>query len=476
MSDITNKILYILQIQKNDAERVATISCISEFLLPSPFLSFGIISAGECELKTMNSTEDLYQEESNMEDYDEERNVTGTVVKMYVVQPKSLQICSITFKSANSMSNMLYPNMLDNNTDPKKSKINLIENNISDLEDLQSSVSLLIQQQNKNNHQNLQQQSNPNLNLMSPADFTENLTPTKGSPLLNDTSTKSNFLEQQLDMKVENLIDFQQPQKETFTSGGSSPSREVQEILSLKNPQDYLESLVKLEIEDSQSKEASFSRSKEGSNEINVWPNVPMMKVLDIETKEGNLNQNLQFSNEENVDKNNWNNSDINFLLYKINILERSMQENNNLLKKILQEKKHTSKLDCDIDIKNLIGAETSLAVNKICSHITQTLEIHLKEQKRKDLEIYEHLINNITQAFNLRVTEAVQKVLIQELKTVIQPSIASEIKNVVLPSILATFEKLHHQLDLHYSQKLNTIDQLLKNNISKLVSSKVSF
>lgn len=45
LSDIDNRNMYVMQIHKNDVERQAAVSCVTEVPLPAPFLSFAISGA-----------------------------------------------------------------------------------------------------------------------------------------------------------------------------------------------------------------------------------------------------------------------------------------------------------------------------------------------------------------------------------------------------------------------------------------------
>lgn len=125
---------------------------------------------------------------------------------MLVIQPKKFQECNIVFQPEvlfyDTLSNAL-PETVDGETSDEKETV-------PKLDDLQESVNLLIQQH-----------SNSSLALMTPGDFT----PQGHSSRPNSVTTPPG--KEVTDENVENLIDFERPQKENFASGGSSPSREV---------------------------------------------------------------------------------------------------------------------------------------------------------------------------------------------------------------------------------------------------------
>lgn len=126
---------------------------------------------------------------------------------MLVIQPKKFQECNIVFQPEalffDTLSNATAPETVDNETTDEKESL-------PKLDDLQESVSLLIQQH-----------SNSTLALMTPEDFT----PPGHSSRPNSEATPAS--KDVIDENVDNLIDFERPQKENFASGGSSPSREV---------------------------------------------------------------------------------------------------------------------------------------------------------------------------------------------------------------------------------------------------------
>lgn len=107
---------------------------------------------------------------------------------------------------------------------------------------MQNSVTLLIQQQ--------QNTGSSKLTLMTPDDFTSPTKNSKSSSVRNSI-TNENVLAEAVEIDDE----FDRPQKENFASAGSSPSREVQEILSLNNSstgyptQEYFNNLVNLQAQ-----------------------------------------------------------------------------------------------------------------------------------------------------------------------------------------------------------------------------------
>ncbi|GJQ69671.1 putative enhancer of mRNA-decapping protein, partial [Trypoxylus dichotomus] len=468
LSDINNRILYVLQILKNEEERLASAVIISEFLLPSPFMSFCIADASTSKFKYSNSTEEIYRDDAD--DYDEDSNNSTINIKLYTVQPKRLQECNIAFQlesSLTSNSNSSYKNILEqvdaaegtntSNFNDVQEEAERENNEITKLDDLQSSVTLLIQQQ----------QNSQALNLMTPADFSspvvanaspnERLRNSLGNEVTSPSILKKS-MEKLPETNVDNLIDFQQPQKDNFASGGSSPSREVQEILAFNNPtynsQEYFDNL---------SKAADQVETETKPSEV-VWPNIPTMKAIEIQMKEENRRKEQMQLPQEDQDTTdaNWNKAQIQALNYRIAGLENLIRDQNAEIQKLHHYlKAQRSNATPDYDIRSVISNELEIAFDKNHSRLVKMLESTNKEQKRKDWEQLEVVVTNVMKNLLQKISESLQEIISREIKT------------TILPPVMATFDTLLHQLDIHYSQKINTIDQLLKSNISKLVNSK---
>ncbi|KAF5295034.1 hypothetical protein FQR65_LT10587 [Abscondita terminalis] len=474
LSDINNRILYVLQLDKNDSERVATVSSISEFLLPAPVLSFCITSAEICKFRYTSSSDDLCLCEAN----EDETNISAIVIKMYVVQPKKLQECNITFQPESLLGinhNNIYT--LDSSTDTlinlNENKNDEIDNNASNkelpkLNDLQTSVNYLIQQQSNQS----------GLNLMTPDAFTSPIqnSPTSkrddslGSGLTSPVVLKPEKVTEET--KVGSIVDviddllFDRPLKDNFASAGSSPSREVQEILS-KNNQEYFDNLTKIESSDLENKN-NFNQTdnmmfNENSNDM-VWPNIPIIKANEIVQEE-----NRKLAAAENiVTENRTDLSSEKTHLHEINLrlstLEKVILEQNNQIQKLQHEVKLVAqdfKSNFKDDLRGLFAKELDVALSRSQIQQAKLFENYVNIQKGVEQEHIENLIASTTQILTKQITDKLQIIVTHELK------------NIVLPSILNTFETLKHQLFVEYSSKLNSTDHLLKDNISKLVTSK---
>nr|XP_022909578.1 enhancer of mRNA-decapping protein 4 [Onthophagus taurus]XP_022909579.1 enhancer of mRNA-decapping protein 4 [Onthophagus taurus] len=458
-SDIHNRVLYVLQINKNAEEKVACIDSISEFLLPASFITFCIADANIVSKTNFNnSSEEVYREDDLLEDFEEDANSKMVSISIYAVQPKRLQECTITFQheysSSLAFTNYDRPDIIEQS---KSEEDNTENDEITRLDDLQSSVTKLLQQA-------ANQQSAQPLNLMTPDDFNSPIINSSPSGLrnssLNDASPSmiKKSLEK-LAETTENLIDFQQT-KDNFASGGSSPSREVQEILSFNNnafnnPQEYFENLSKLDEASNFEEPINDTSAINKSSEV-VWPDIPTMKAIEIQMKEENRRK-----EEEELNNFNWNKAQLQALNYRITSLESLLSEQNTLIQRLQHDLKTQKNSNNEYDLRALISGELDIALTKSHNQTAKLFENYLKEQKRMEWEQMDGIVTNIIKSVCQKINDNLQQI------------ISHEIKEIVLPSIMATFDKLALKLDMHYSQKVNTIDQLLKSNIAKLVNSK---
>lgn len=428
VSDINNRVIYVLELNRNDKEQTVHVTMLSEFLLPAPFLSLHILEASSrlMPFSYNTSTEDLYDER---EDYDEEQEKTAVCLKMLVIQPKKFQECNIVFQPENLSFNTL------NGIEEEP----IVEEKIPKLDDLQESVSLLIQQKS----------SSSNLTLMTPDDFTSPTQNTRPSSVKIETS--NSLVDKSIneididDSIVDNLIDFQRPQKDNFASGGSSPSREVQEILSLNNSsystQDFFDNLPKPQ-------ESEEEPQKDYSNQTNlkfkdtlandvVWPTIPVVPENDL-IKDESLRKELRLSSADEK-------SQIQLLCFRINALENIVRE------KITQDK-----FDKDDYMKEL-----DIAMSKQQLQIAKMLESLVSMQKNNERDLQEHILSTVTQVLSKSLSEKLQTIM------------THEVKHVILPSIHNQIDSYRHNMESQYVQKLTNIDNTLRDNIAKAFNNK---
>lgn len=451
ISDINNRGIYIMQLKRNDEEQLVCVTLLSHFLLPAPFLSFHILEACTKNVPCCynNSTEDLYD---NDDDFDEEVEITVLGIKMMAIQPKKFQECTITFQPESLMYKglTLTENIVEELVDLKNghSQDETIIEKIPELDDLQNSVTLLIQQQ---------QQSNSKLTLMTPDDFTSPGKNSKSSSVRNSI-TNENALNDQKDIAE---TEFQRPQKDNFASAGSSPSREVQEILSLNNStsgyptQEYFNNLANLQDEE-EHPQKDYSAPTESTllyqDAVN-WPKIPLVKDTEI----------IKQINE--ATNNDINKQDLETVYIRINTLENMIREQKVLMQQLHQDMKSlnqtvvkSAKVSTE---KEEYVKELDAAMSKQHLQIAKMLENLVQLQKVKDREMQEQLISAVGQIISKSVSDKIQQI------------VTHEIKHAVLPTIHQSTEAYMQRIDSQYSHKFANIDSMVKENFAKVISSK---
>ncbi|XP_038067603.1 enhancer of mRNA-decapping protein 4-like isoform X2 [Patiria miniata] len=106
VTDITRKVLYVLQVHQDHAEGQAHMSSITDFLLTQPALSFAIVDAGKCRLKPLleegedgeelNSGEMLEMVGGDVEP--SHMASTGVAVKMFCINSRSVLDLQVRFQ------------------------------------------------------------------------------------------------------------------------------------------------------------------------------------------------------------------------------------------------------------------------------------------------------------------------------------------------------------------------------------------
>lgn len=424
LSDIYNKILYVLSLIKDKNEAIACISTVSEFLLPYPILSFGIVDADQRKIRTGESLEDLCEE---IDENDEQ-----LVIYMYLVQPKSLQECHIAFKPA-SQANYL----IDTLTVPDMRTVNGMSG-----ENCKGELSLSATIETTINH------NTGGLNLMTPDAFSSpakkesnELESNSESPDLRKVLPTSPLTQavQALNASdpplVKNEIEEQAP-----ASCGSSPSREVREILSLTKPDDETDEIdVKPE-------------SKTNADED--WSNIPMVLLKDVSVHAMQESEEFPEDDENNVQRQemkdepktpslptddpatSWRpNNDI------IN------HELNNKLKSILEIVQD----QCQ-EIKELRAEVTRLRQESPVSTRIESALTRMSQQQNANLE--QTLYDQMTRQ--------------HEFLNTFETTIKDKIESTLPRTVEETIKPLKHQMRLD----VNQMDELFQKNITELINS----
>ncbi|XP_012276185.1 enhancer of mRNA-decapping protein 4 [Orussus abietinus] len=424
LSDIYNKILYILSLSKDTGEALACVSTISEFLLPYPILSFGIVDAGQRRVRpTGASLEDLCPGDEELDDQ--------LVIRMYLVQPKSLQECHITFRpaaqeSGGCLMDTLTHDSLDYSEDLPD--IGTVNHNGITCENGEEDRSVSATIEAATNH-------SAGLNLMTPDAFSspakkENSTldSNPGSPELGTVLAASPSLTQAVQAlnATDAPLATSELEEQAPASGGSSPSREVREILSLADP----------ETEEEHKPETN-SATDEG------WPNIPMVLLKDVsvhampeEFAEEEDNEERKFSKEKSTSvvdgmDTTWQttNDQVTALTNKLDIILETIQDHRQEIKELRAE---VTRLRQETPVSTRVESALARASQQQSATLEQTLHGQLARQ--------------------------------QEVLTSLESTIKEQIDSS-LPAVVGNaLEPMKHQLMMHVTR----VDELLKENVSR--------
>ncbi|XP_045470559.1 enhancer of mRNA-decapping protein 4 [Harmonia axyridis] len=442
MSDINNRILYVMQIQRSDAEKLVAVKSISQFLLPATFLSFHITKA---ETQTTpfisNSDEDLY----DTEEFEEDVEYNGVNINMLVIQPKKFQECNIVFTPESYLNNYLGNSNqgCDNNSTSNEVEVE----KVPELDDLQSSVTLLIQQQS----------SKSQLNLMTPEDFTSRASSVRNS--IEPTKEKSPV------PSVENTGDLDRPQKGNFASGGSSPSREVQEILSLNNSTysnpEYFENLSS-KLQESEAPTKIYNQKENIfpeviSNKEMIWPKIPVVTDNGME-----VNSTIDFNmSKEEPNRDEIHNSQLQVLNSRLASLETALREQTMLMESLKKEMFSNKMLQNNVkmEIRDEVSKELEVAMSKHQLQMAKFLENFFSMHKFQEQDLKESLLNSISEMILDAFVERTPVIFGHEMKV------------TILPTVMKMMENLRHQLDNQFSQRVNQTEMFLKESVTGIVA-----
>lgn len=446
LSDIYRKVLYVLQLHIGNNETLALILSVSEFLLPYPILSFGIVDAGIRRFKVNSSfsLDDICNDEG------EEDSQLAVVVRMYLVQPKSLQECHIVFQP---------PKPVDRTSTVSLPQDALIFRDA--LSDLSSSVEPMAAplQELPANHSSLQ------LNLMTPDAFNS---PVKHESPASSTGNLNISVLQLSDECYSNAAtliaspttshdvatngDVETDVLMGFASGGSSPSREVQEILSLQEAKCFFQE-PDLQQQQPESDELTPPEVK---TEPTVWPGIPILKANEVRKSEAenarrsvNTGQDMNGDGDGKIWKGNQRiESSLKNLIHSMSLLVQTVEDQATEIKELRED---IRRQNCARDLEKAISIfaqEQNIIVEKA---------LNAKDSRQNQ----DAIISAISQSVNNLVS------------TKLDDIVSSEIASNILPAIVSQLEALSHQLHIEMTQKLSATDSLLKENIMKLVHSK---
>lgn len=551
LSDINNRVLYVLQLEKENSARVCA---VSEFLLPNPILSFGIVDAGIRSVKSHHDvTSDLEtdlmdnkivdEDDDDDDDYageEDDENSLQVVVRMYVVHPKSLRGCIISFDPPCTAKKTLSIYSEDNlGKDSPEYQPHLIkafpeglsdvtENCVDEASGNQASVTSTLALAGTETTSSitplpeLRQSSEPKClnNLMTPDDFSSStekieVDVSKGSPLLpvsehlgaqlgdlpaektRQQADPSSKLDAAISRKAKGksngkaMVDTCLARKrEPTASGGSSPSREVEEILS-HGSSDCPSSTLSFNFqntavpEDSSIIKTETCLVPESVSESNplIFPNsactqIPLglpssLQVSTIASTTSALQAVVAAAQEkqpvmvtaEQLEKQQtqWS---------RVDMLLETLQQQQSEIKILRQE------------LSSLRLVQTASTEPLVSEQIQSLL---LSQQKQLEMSIQnaiqnalQNSVQNLLRARDQQETqrhETLMSVISQTVSNIVTsqlPSLISqEIQSEVVPLVRNNVQQMKQQVATEVATKLAATDQLMKDNLAKLVTNK---
>lgn len=452
LSDFHHKVLYVLELMTNNTDTSAAIISISEFQLPYPILSFGIVNAGLQRFKSRN-LEEVCTKETDAE------SVVGVLIRMYLVQPKSLQDCEIAFippiPGSQDRSQLIVNDSLSYHDALPDIPLNVSNGDLSspnsNMQDLPAN----------HNHSSL------HLNLMTPDAFNSsaNKLDTSGSSLIKSITEDTSYSNtttvlvgspHSLDEAENNLLTDAVENAVTmgFASGGSSPSREVQEILGER--QRYYQDTDDIQPEQEQVELTPILPLEE--KVPTVWPELPILKATEVIKNEEQARRSANQGEFTSV-----NHSDCADVCWKaIQRLETSNSSMIHVVNSLTQSIDEHSN-----EIKQLREQNTVLQQNTV-REIDKLVTCNSQQQMR----FMEKLLDN-KESLHQEMATAISQTIQNFLSTKFVESVNNEIVKSIVPPINNKMEEIKHQMHVDFTQKLSATDHLLKENITKLVQSK---
>lgn len=177
-----------------------------------------------------------------------------------------------------------------------------------------------------------------------------------------------------------------------------------------------------------------------------LWPKIPVVKENEI-IKDETLRKEQRLSAGDDEKSN------LQALSYKLSTLENLVREQNILLQKL-----HQDRMD---KVKFVEEMDHALAKQQL--QIAKMLENFVNVQKNMERDVQEHMVTSVTQILTKSLAEKMQQI------------VSHEMKHVILPAIHNLIDSYRVQVDGQYSQKLASVDIMLKENVAKAFNSKVS-
>ncbi|XP_037912102.1 enhancer of mRNA-decapping protein 4 homolog isoform X3 [Hermetia illucens] len=512
-------------VNRDDANKKVSVfmKSISEFPLSSPMLSFSIVDASVRKYKCQE-TESLLAED--LDDYDEENATYCVVVHMFVVQPKSVQDCHIIYQptvsetaevgSSLSSGGNYVDVLLDSSGQWNPEEPIAPEKTLEKTEfESFSAKSYIKASKSPKPPLTVPQKSSHPVNLMTPDSFNTMSSETKQTEavssevmstilMLASVTNSSNANQKSIEnMNILNLvnnkvIEDREQQKHQRTnnsqnefsdsndnsgqhvcdrlpSGGSSPSREVQQILSIndymipqQNKSFYSEksttndNVQRTDVENGSAfGERKFEKNAAKSagnhkewSEFSNLPNIPIKHAVQSNQSKADLSDSSELK-------------DVNSKLDRlINQMQNQSLHISELKAELAQVKKQNAEL---MDNVKRTQYNAEFKTSKLVEDCFGRLE---KEHKQR----WESLIST-RNAQNRELKESVMHLLNQFLFNQFPEKqsnmLTSEVQKQITSVIMAKLDVIEQHFQNEISQKLTTTDKILKENIAQVCRSK---
>ncbi|XP_023942975.2 enhancer of mRNA-decapping protein 4 [Bicyclus anynana] len=245
LTDYNAKNLYVLRMARDSDDTTAYCKSISQFQLPFPVLSFAIANAEEKIAKCESSCTDPFHtngsggEADSPVDYDDlhhddggdgrVRGASRVRIELYIVQPKSLQHAELEYEPTTPGAQLHDPERVALEDGEEDACGDALPSSIIQQQTQQLKNLLMRSQTQPGSLMGPRPESPtslpPPLNLMTPDAFSSPGKRDDDDPPLSATPEISNK------SALSGAISDEAPLVENKASGGSSPSREVQEIM-----------------------------------------------------------------------------------------------------------------------------------------------------------------------------------------------------------------------------------------------------
>lgn len=363
----------------------------------------------------------------------DDENEDQLAIKMYLVQPKSLQECHIVFRPVQCGQNNSLLNILSRDGDKEclpelgaTANHNGIDVKADD-DDLVEIDSMA------GNH-------NMNLNLMTPDAFSSPAK--KDSDVLNDNIDGSPELMnvvpaspslaqavQALNVSEPPLVPREKIEEQAPISGGSSPSREVREILSLADP------------EEEETETDAKDNIEMANNE--TWPNVPMVLLKDVNVP---IKEVEKFHNDDGMQH-----------------AKRDQVTNTSL----------TPSFAAQLAASHNIIAKLDSLYDTIQGQRQEINDLRIELSRlRQETPVSKHVDATLTRGFQQQ-SKALEQTLFGQLNKQrefldkVDSTIKSKLETIVPKIIEQVVERLRHQVQIN----MQRADEVMKENLMRLIN-----